>query len=135
MTTTSALPTTSSGRVRVQRFGTFVSGMVLPNIAAFIAWGLITALFIPTGWLPLLGFQPEWVQQLGGWSTNPDVTNLGLVGPMITYLLPLLIANTGGRMVYGVRGGVIGTIATMGVIVGAGIPMFLGAMIVGPGAA
>jgi PTS system mannitol-specific IIC component len=75
------------------------------------------------------------VQQLGGWSSDPDVTNLGLVGPMITYLLPLLIANTGGRLVYGVRGGVVGTIATMGVIVGAGIPMFLGAMIVGPGAA
>jgi PTS system mannitol-specific IIC component len=135
MTTTSAPPTTSTARVRVQRFGTFVSGMVLPNIAAFIAWGLITALFIPTGWLPLLHIQPEWVQQLGGWSTDKDVTNIGLVGPMITYLLPLLIANTGGRMVYGVRGGVIGTIATMGVIVGAGIPMFLGAMIVGPGAA
>jgi PTS system mannitol-specific IIC component len=119
----------------VQRFGTFISGMVLPNIAAFIAWGFITALFIPTGWLPLLGVDATWVQQLGGWSNNPDVTNTGLVGPMITYLLPLLIANTGGRMVYGLRGGVIGTIATMGVIIGAGIPMFLGAMIVGPGAA
>jgi PTS system mannitol-specific IIC component len=58
--------------------------------------------------------------------------NTGLVGPMITYLLPLLIANTGGRMVYGARGGVVGTIATMGVIVGAGIPMFIGAMIMGP---
>jgi PTS system mannitol-specific IIC component len=119
----------------VQKFGTFISGMVLPNIAAFIAWGLITALFIPTGWLHLFGFEPTWVQQLGGWSLDPKVTNVGLVGPMITYLLPLLIANTGGRMVYGVRGGVIGTIATMGVIVGAGIPMFLGAMIAGPGAA
>jgi PTS system mannitol-specific IIC component len=75
------------------------------------------------------------VQQLGGWSTNPKVVNTGLVGPMITYLLPLLIANTGGRMIYGVRGGVIAVIATMGVIVGSGIPMFLGAMIVGPGAA
>lgn len=135
MTTTSA--TTSSGGVRVgvQKFGTFISGMVLPNIAAFIAWGLITALFIPTGWLHLFGFEPTWVQQLGGWSLDPKVVNTGLVGPMITYLLPLLIANTGGRMVYGFRGGVIATIATMGVIVGAGIPMFLGAMIVGPGAA
>ncbi|GAB2463210.1 PTS mannitol transporter subunit IICB [Conyzicola lurida] len=108
---------------------------MLPNIAAFIAWGLITALFIETGWLPLLGIDATWVQQLGGWSSDPDVVNTGLVGPMITYLLPLLIANTGGRMVYGLRGGVVGTIATMGVIVGAGIPMFLGAMIVGPGAA
>jgi mannitol PTS system EIICBA or EIICB component len=135
MTTTSATATGGGVRVGVQRFGTFISGMILPNIAAFIAWGFITALFIPTGWLPNLGISPEWVQQLGGWSTDPEVSNPGLVGPMITYLLPLLIANTGGRMIYGVRGGVIGTIATMGVIMGAGIPMFLGAMIVGPGAA
>jgi PTS system mannitol-specific IIC component len=134
MTTTSTTKR-SSTKVGVQKFGTFVSGMVLPNIAAFIAWGLITALFIETGWLPLVGVDATWVQQLGGWSADPDVTNTGLVGPMITYLLPLLIANTGGRLVYGVRGGVVGTIATMGVIVGAGIPMFLGAMIVGPGAA
>ena len=106
MTTTSETKRGGT-RVGVQKFGTFVSGMVLPNIAAFIAWGLITALFIETGWLPLLGIDATWVQQLGGWSTDPDVTNTGLVGPMITYLLPLLIANTGGRMVYGVRGGVL----------------------------
>jgi PTS system mannitol-specific IIC component len=136
MTTTSAVATTGGGtRVFVQKFGTFVSGMVLPNIAAFIAWGLITALFIQTGWLSLFHYDPVWVQQLGGWSLDPKVTNPGLVGPIITYLLPLLIANTGGRMIYGVRGGVIAVIATMGVIVGSGIPMFLGAMIVGPGAA
>ena len=75
MTTTSIAPppSTSRSRVGVQKFGTFVSGMVLPNIAAFIAWGLITALFIPTGWLPLLHITPEWVQQLGGWSTDPAV--------------------------------------------------------------
>jgi len=133
MTTTS--PPKAGARVHVQRFGTFVSGMVMPNIAAFIAWGFITALFIQTGWLQLLGIDPVWVQQLGGWSADPEVTNTGLVGPMIIYLLPLLIANTAGRMVYGVRGGVVGTIATMGVIVGASIPMFLGAMIVGPSAA
>ena len=132
MTTTSATATRGGARVHVQRFGTFLSGMVMPNIAAFIAWGFITALFIETGWLPLLGVDATWVQQLGGWSSDPDVVNTGLVGPMITYLLPLLIANTGGRMVYGARGGVVGTIATMGVIVGAGIPMFIGAMIMGP---
>jgi PTS system mannitol-specific IIC component len=153
MTTSSVLAQAPAGssraRVGVQKFGTFVSGMVLPNIAAFIAWGLITALFISTGWIALIvdpsiasappGSLPhgvaDWVQVIGGWSTHKGVTNLGLVGPMITYLLPLLIANTGGRMIYGVRGGVIGVIATMGVIVGGGIPMFLGAMIVGPGAA
>jgi len=132
--TTTTFATNGGGRARVgvQKFGTFISGMVLPNIAAFIAWGLITALFIPTGWLHLFGVNATWVQDLGG---KPDGSTSGLVGPMITYLLPLLIANTGGRMVYGFRGGVIGTIATMGVIVGAGIPMFLGAMIAGPGAA
>ncbi|WP_238902195.1 PTS mannitol transporter subunit IICBA [Clostridium sp. YIM B02506] len=98
---------------KVQVFGKFLSGMVLPNIGAFIAWGLITALFIPTGWIPNEYFAK-------------------LVGPMITYLLPLLIAYTGGKTVGGQRGGVIGAIAAMGVIVGADMPMFLGAMIVGP---
>lgn len=98
---------------RIQTFGRALSGMVMPNIGAFIAWGLITALFIPTGWLP-----------------NEKLAEL--VGPMATYLLTLLIAYTGGKNVAGVRGGVIGAIATMGVIVGADIPMFLGAMLMGP---
>jgi mannitol PTS system EIICBA or EIICB component len=123
-TETVAKPRTSA-RVHVQKFGTFLSGMIMPNIGAFIAWGLITALFIEKGWIP--------VPQLGGFGTNDaGVPNVGLVGPMITYLLPLLIAYTGGRMVYDVRGGVVGAIGTMGVIVGAGIPMFIGAMIMGP---
>ncbi len=103
----------NSARVQVQKFGRFLSAMVMPNIGAFIAWGLITALFIPTGWMPN--------------------ENLGkLVGPMISYLLPLLIGYTGGTIVGGKRGGVVGAITTMGVIVGADIPMFLGAMIAGP---
>lgn len=101
---------------RVQLFGRFLSGMVMPNIGAFIAWGLITALFIPTGW---------W----------PNESLAALVSPMSTVLLPLLIAYTGGAAVHGQRGGVIGAIATMGVIVGSDIPMFIGAMIVGPLAA
>ncbi|WP_406635339.1 PTS mannitol transporter subunit IICBA [Pseudarthrobacter quantipunctorum] len=122
-TETVAKPRTSA-RVHVQKFGTFLSGMIMPNIGAFIAWGLITALFIEKGWLP--------VPQLGGFGETDGVANTGLVGPMITYLLPLLIAYTGGRMVYDVRGGVVGAIGTMGVIVGAGIPMFIGAMIMGP---
>jgi PTS system mannitol-specific IIC component len=100
-------------RMRLQTSGRFLSGMVMPNIGAFIAWGLITALFIPTGWIPNENFAK-------------------LVGPMITYLLPLLIAYTGGKMVYDMKGAVIGTVATMGVIAGSGIPMMLGAMIVGP---
>ncbi|MGG5173122.1 PTS mannitol transporter subunit IICBA [Pseudarthrobacter sp. J1738] len=115
----------TSLRVGVQKFGTFLSGMIMPNIGAFIAWGLITALFIEKGWIP--------VPALGGFGENSaGVANIGLVGPMITYLLPLLIAYTGGKMVYDVRGGVVGAIGTMGVIVGAGIPMFIGAMIMGP---
>ncbi|MCU1553865.1 MAG: mannose transporter subunit, partial [Arthrobacter sp.] len=123
-TETVAKPRTSV-RVGVQKFGTFLSGMIMPNIGAFIAWGLITALFIEKGWIP--------VPVLGGFGTNAEgVPNVGLVGPMITYLLPLLISYTGGKMVYGHRGGVVGAIGTMGVIVGAGIPMFIGAMIMGP---
>ncbi|WP_120523113.1 PTS mannitol transporter subunit IICBA [Arthrobacter celericrescens] len=123
-TETVAKPRTSL-RVRVQKFGTFLSGMIMPNIGAFIAWGIITALFIEKGWIP--------VPALGGFGTNAEgVPNVGLVGPMITYLLPLLIGYTGGKIVYDVRGGVVGAIATMGVIVGAGIPMFIGAMIMGP---
>lgn len=107
--------------------------MVMPNIGAFIAWGLITALFIKTGWLPSLFASMRdpggWVARIGGWG---DYDGAGIVGPMITYLLPILIGATGGRMVYGVRGGVVGAIATMGVVAGTDIPMFMGAMIMGP---
>jgi PTS system mannitol-specific IIC component len=97
----------------IQRIGGYLAGMIMPNIAAFIAWGLITALFIPTGWLP-----------------NKDLAKL--VGPIILTLLPVLIGYTGGRLVHGQRGAVVGAVATMGVVVGTDIPMFLGAMIVGP---
>ena len=145
MTTTSEKKT-GGGRVAVQKFGTFLSGMIMPNIAAFIAWGFITALFIATGWWPnpILGGYGNadvigWQGAMTALATNPDGSTfpvyVGLVGPMITYLLPLLIANTGGRMVYGERGGVVASIATVGVIVGTNIPMFLGAMIMGPLAA
>ena len=112
-------------RARVQKFGGYLAGMIMPNIGAFIAWGLITALFIKTGWLP-------------------NATFAGLVDPMLFYLLPILIGYTGGRMVHGQRGAVIGSIATIGVILGGlpkapltenGTPMFLGAMIMGPLAA
>ncbi|SIO85491.1 PTS mannitol transporter subunit IICB [Nocardiopsis sp. JB363] len=106
----------SSVRSGVQRFGGFLASMVMPNIGAFIAWGLITALFIPDGWWP-----------------NEHLAQL--VDPMIAYLLPLLIGYTGGHLVYDKRGGVVGAIATIGVIVSADIPMFLGAMVVGPLAA
>ncbi|HWR45105.1 PTS mannitol transporter subunit IICB [Sporomusa sp.] len=100
-------------RESLQKFGGFLAGMVIPNISAIICWGFITAFFIPTGWVP-----DEYLAKL--------------VGPMIQYLLPTLIGFSGGRLVYGLRGGVIGATATMGVIVGSTIPMFIGAMIMGP---
>lgn len=134
MSSTTAVPAEDrvSARVRVQKFGTFLSNMVMPNIGAFIAWGFITSLFIAVGWLPKLGIgdSPDsWVAQLGGWG---DYDGKGIVGPMITYLLPLLIGYTGGYNIYKTRGGVVGAIATMGVIAGTSIPMFMGAMIMGP---
>ncbi len=98
---------------KIQKFGRYLSNMVQPNIGAFIAWGLITAFFIPTGWFP-------------------NETLAKLVSPILTYLLPILIAYSGGNMVYGHRGGVVGSIMAAGVIVGSNIPMFLGAMITGP---
>lgn len=103
----------SSLRIKIQRMGGFLSSMVMPNIGAFIAWGLVTSFVIPTGWTP-----NEYLCKV--------------VGPTIIYLLPILIGYTGGYNVYGKRGGVAGAIATMGVVVGAEIPMFIGAMIMGP---
>ncbi|MCF6377213.1 PTS mannitol transporter subunit IICB [Nocardioides KLBMP 9356] len=124
---TTTTPTAGSGaRVRVQKFGTFLSNMVMPNIGAIIAWGLITAFFIPVGWTP-----------------NEKIATI--VGPGIYYLIPLLIAYTGGYNIYRIRGGVVGATATMGIIMATssplfnevysetgGSPMFLGAMIMGP---
>lgn len=128
----SAAPRTGA-RVRVQKLGTALSNMVMPNIGAFIAWGLITALFIEQGWLQAIfsGLKdPDgWVAKLGGWGAYDGA---GIVGPMITYLLPILIGYTGGRMIHGNRGAVVGAIATIGVVTGADVPMFMGAMIMGP---
>ena len=115
---------TGGWRARIQRFGGFLAGMVIPNIGAFIAWGLITAFFIETGWIP-----------------NENLAEL--VGPMIFFLLPILIGYTGGYLVHGQRGAVVGAIATAGVAIGGFVgtdvggelvqtPMFLGAMIAGP---
>ena len=118
MTSTPYTPKVTGTGVKatIQRFGGYLAAMVMPNIAAFIAWGLITALFIPTGWLP-----------------NPFLE--ALVGPMIKVLLPVLIGYTGGRLVHGQRGAVVGALATVGLVVGADIPMFLGAMMIGPATA
>ncbi|GAA3897478.1 PTS mannitol transporter subunit IICB [Microbacterium invictum] len=136
MTTASTPATgTNKARVGVQRFGTYLSGMIMPNIPALIAWGIFTAFFIDVGWTP-----------------NADLATI--VGPFIHYLLPLIIAYTGGTIVYGVRGGVVASIATMGAIAGSDllvanfnaalaagekelgqVHMFIGAMIMAPIAA
>ena len=100
-------------REKLQRLGGFLAGMIIPNLGALIAWGLITAFFIPTGWTP-----------------NEQLAEL--VGPMIVYLLPMLIGYTGGKMIHGVRGGVVGATVTMGVVVGTEVPQFMGAMVMGP---
>ncbi|KRA22197.1 PTS mannitol transporter subunit IIB [Microbacterium sp. Root61] len=135
--TTSSVPATTGGsktRVGVQRFGTFLSGMIMPNIPALIAWGIFTAFFIGVGFTP-----------------NADLATI--VGPFIHYLLPIIIAYTGGNIVYGIRGGVVASIATMGAIAGSDllianinatlpadnqlgqVHMFIGAMIMAPLAA
>lgn len=103
----------ASLKSRVQKLGSTLSSMVMPNIGALIAWGVLTALFIPDGYLPNESFA-------------------SMVGPMLTYLIPILIGYTGGKVIAGDRGAVVGAIATMGVIVGTDIPMLLGAMIMGP---
>ena len=95
----------SNFRAKVQAFGGFLTAMVIPNMGAFIAWGFITALFIPTGWMPNEKFAT-------------------LVGPMVSMLLPLLLAYAGGKLVYDVRGGIAGTVGTIGLIVGAQIPIW-----------
>lgn len=100
-------------RQQIQKFGRALSAMVMPNIGAFIAWGLITAIFIKGGWWP-----------------NDNIAKM--VSPMLKYLLPTLIAFTAGKNVGGYRGGVAGAVAAMGVIIGTDTPMFLGAMIMGP---
>ena len=98
---------------KLQKFGRSLSAMVMPNIAVFIAWGLITSFFIADGWFP-------------------NETLAKLVDPMNKFLLPILIGYTGGKNVYGQRGATVGSIMTIGVLVGVDIPMYIGAMIAGP---
>lgn len=107
------MSTNVSLRVKAQRFGGKLSAMVLPNLGAFMGWGILTA--------------------LGIWLANDTLKSF--IGPILTYLLPLLIATSAGKMVYGEKGAVIGAFTTMGVIIGAEISMLLGAMIVAPLAA
>ena len=99
---------------KVQKFGKFLSGMVMPNIGALIAFGFLAALFIDTGWIP-----------------NEKLNSM--VSPMLTYLIPILIASTGGKMVGGDRGRVVGAIAVIGAIMSdTSITMLMAAMLMGP---
>ncbi|MFI3162994.1 MAG: PTS mannitol transporter subunit IICB [Bacillota bacterium] len=100
-------------KANVQKVGRFLSAMVMPNIGAFLAWGILTALFISTGYFP-----------------NEQLATL--VDPILYYLLPLLVGYTAGKMVAGDRGAVMGAIGSIGVIVGSDIPMFLGVMMFAP---
>ena len=100
-------------KVKVQKFGSFLAGMVLPNIGVFIAWGLLTAMFLDSGWFP-----------------NERLATL--IPLILQYMLPLIIAYTGGEMIYGKRGACAGAVAAAGAIFGTDLPMFLGAMILGP---
>ena len=98
---------------RLQKIGKIFSSMIIPNIGIFIAWGFATAIFSENGW-----YQNERIAQL--------------IGPIIKYLLPILVGYTGGKVIGGLRGGIIASMATMGVIVGTNIPMLIGAMFIGP---
>lgn len=106
--------TEKSIRSRVQNFGSFLSSMVMPNIAALIAWGFMAALFIPAGWLPNENFNK-------------------IVDPLLRYAIPALIAYTGGNLVNPKMGGVVGVVALMGAIAAAGEEkMLVAAMLLGP---
>ena len=99
--------TGTGAKARVQRFGAFLAGMVMPNLGAFIAFGLITALFIPTGWVNVIAGRTD--------DPLPIAAQIStLVGPLICILIPLLIGYTGGRMVHAQRGAVVGAVATLG---------------------
>jgi PTS system mannitol-specific IIC component len=151
MTNFTPVPTGTGARARVQRGGAFLAGMIMPNLGAFIAWGLITALFIPTGWVNNIAHLAGMPAKDSTWASDTIGT---IVGPIIVFLIPILIGYTGGRTVHGQRGAVVGAVATIGVVVsplalhltgplthtaaaslGDLGPQFLGALIIGPLAA
>jgi PTS system mannitol-specific IIC component len=143
--------TGTGARARIQRGGAFLAGMIMPNLGAFIAWGLITALFIPNGWVNLIARNTG---AIGPDATVPFADQASVVvGPIIVFLLPILIGYTGGKLVHGTRGAVVGALATVGVILSPLVapltrmqipedvlpstwsdlgPQFLGALIIGP---
>ena len=98
----------------VQRFGKFLSAMIMPNIGALIAFGFLAAFFNASGWIPHEGFAT-------------------IFSAILMYLIPILIALTGGRLIGGERGSIVGAIAVVGAIVSdADTTMLMAAMIIGP---
>lgn len=112
---------------KIQSLGSQLSSMIMPIIGIFIAWGLLTSFFIPTGWFP-------------------NETLASMVGIGILYVIPILIAFLGGHKIYGLRGGAIAGLISIAAIaagqstifqeiVGTSSPMILASMIFGPLAA
>lgn len=98
----------------VQRFGKFLSAMIMPNIGALIAFGFLAAFFNPSGWIPHEGFAT-------------------IFSAILVYLIPILIASTGGKLVGGERGSIVAAIAVIGAIMSdPGTTMLMAAMIMGP---
>lgn len=86
----------------------------MPNIGALIAFGFLAAFFNASGWIPHEGFAT-------------------IFSAILMYLIPILIASTGGRLIGGERGGIVGAIAVIGAIVSdADTTMLMAAMIIGP---
>lgn len=98
----------------VQRFGKFLSAMIMPNIGALIAFGFLAAFFNGSGWIPHEGFAT-------------------IFSAILVYLIPILIALTGGKLVGGERGGIVAAIAVVGAIMSdPDTTMLMAAMIMGP---
>jgi PTS system mannitol-specific IIC component len=98
----------------VQRFGKFLSAMIMPNIGALIAFGFLAAFFNGSGWIPHEGFAT-------------------IFSAILVYLIPILIASTGGKLIGGERGSIIGAIAVVGAIMSdPNTTMLMAAMIIGP---
>lgn len=98
----------------VQRFGKFLSAMIMPNIGALIAFGFLAAFFNGSGWIPHEGFAT-------------------IFSAILVYLIPILIASTGGKLIGGERGSIAGAIAVVGAVMSdPNTTMLMAAMIIGP---
>lgn len=100
-------------REKVQKMGSFLSEMIMPNIGAFVAWGLISAIFVENGWYP-------------------NATLAEMMGPLLRWLIPILVAYTAGYNIYSKNGGVVASIASMGAIMSSESPMFMAVMVIAP---